>query len=141
DKIRSFLKDNSADKRDRLVDDLLGLRFETQPGDPYQGQQNGPWQVNDAFLSRWTYWFGDLFKNSSAQLGDGRNAFHDYLYLSLKFNIPYSEIVRQMLTATSLTGQVSGAANLLIRDHVDAAMDAFIMHEDTLDEIAVSSAK
>jgi len=141
DKIRSFLKDTNPDKRDRLVDDLLGLRFETQPGDPYQGQQNGPWLVNEAFLSKWTYWFGDLFKNSSAQLGNGRNAFRDYIYLSLKFNVPYDEFVRQMLTATAITGQVSGAANLLIRDHVDAAMDAFIMHEDTLDEIAVSTAR
>jgi uncharacterized protein DUF1553/uncharacterized protein DUF1549 len=141
EKIRAFLKDNSPGKRDRLIDEMLGLQFDVQPGDPYEGQQNGPWLVNDAFLSKWTYWFGDLFKNSSAQLGAGRNAFRDYIYLSLKFNIPYDEFVRQMLTATSLTGQVSGAANLLIRDHVDGAMDAFIMHEDTLDEIAVSTAR
>ena len=139
--IRAFLKDTDPDKRDRLIEKLLGLRFETNPGDPYQGKQNGPWLVDEAFLSKWTYWFGDFFRNSSAQLGDGRNSFRNYIYLSLKYNIPYSEFVREMITATSLTGQTSGAANLLLRDHVDAAVDAYIMHEDTLDEIAISTAR
>ena len=141
EKIRSFLKDEKPDRRDKLIDDLLGLRFEVKPGDPLEGQQNGPWRVEEAFLSKWTYWFGDLFKNSSAQLGVGRNVFRDYIYYSIKFNIPYSEFVRQMITATALLGQVSGPANFLIRAHVDADVDFFTMHEDTLDEIAINTAK
>jgi hypothetical protein len=141
EKIRAFLKVASPDKRDRLIDDLLGLRFEPRAGDPYQNKQNGPWLVDEAFLSRWSYWFGDLFKVDSGQLGAGRNPFRDYIYLSLKFNVPYSEFVRRMLTATALTGQTSGPANLLIRDHVDGAVDIYINHEDTLDEIAVSTAR
>ena len=141
EEIRSFVKDEDPNKRDRLIEDLLGLRFEVKPGDPYQGQQNGPWRVNKAFLNKWAYWFGDFFRSGNAQLGSGRNPFHNFIYQSLKLNIPYSEFVRQMITATSLTGELSGPANFLIRDHVDAAVDAFIMHEDTLDEIAVSTAK
>ena len=141
EKIRSFVEDKDPDKRDKLIDEMLGLRFEVDPLDPYGGAQNGPWLVDEAFLNKWTYWFGDLFKNSTAQLGSGRNSFRDFIYSSLKLNVPYSEFVLQMLTATSLTGGLSGAANLLIRDHVDAATDVYIMHEDTLDEIAVSTAK
>ena len=40
--IRSFLADTSADKRDRAVDRLL---------------------ASDAFVDRWTMWFGDLVQN------------------------------------------------------------------------------
>ena len=141
DKIREFVKDDAANKRDELIEEMLGLRYEIDPNDPYQGKAHGPWLVDAAFLHKWTYWFGDLFQNSRAQLGDGRNAFRDYIYLSLKLNIPYSEFVRRMLTATSLTGATSGPANLLLRDHVDDAMDIYINHEDTLDEIAISTAK
>ena len=141
DKIREFVKDETPDKRDELIEEMLGLRYEIDPNDPYQGKAHGPWLVDAAFLHKWTYWFGDFFQNSRAQLGDGRNAFRDYIYLSLKLNIPYSEFVRRMLTATSLTGATSGPANLLLRDHVDDAMDIYINHEDTLDEIAISTAK
>jgi hypothetical protein len=141
DKIREFVKDETTDKRDKLIEEMMGLRYEIDPNDPYQGKAHGPWLVDAAFLHKWTYWFGDLFQNSRAQLGDGRNAFRDYIYLSLKLNIPYSEFVRRMLTATSLTGATSGPANLLLRDHVDDAMDIYINHEDTLDEIAISTAK
>ncbi len=141
DKIREFVKDETTDKRDKLIEEMMGLRYEIDPNDPYQGKAHGPWLVDAAFLHKWTYWFGDLFQNSRAQLGDGRNSFHDYIYLSLKLNIPYSEFVRRMLTATSLTGATSGPANLLLRDHVDDAMDIYINHEDTLDEIAISTAK
>ncbi len=142
EKIRSFLKDDYPEKRNRLIDDLLGLRFEIDPNwSEVQKLIRGPWIVNEAFLNKWTYWFGDLFLNSSAQLGEGRNSFRNYIFLSLKYNIPYSEFVRQMITATSLMGQVSGAANLLIRNHVAADNDAFLMHEDTLDEIAISTAR
>ena len=141
DKIRDFIKDETPEKRDTLIDEMLGFRYEIDPNDPYQGKAHGPWLVDAAFLHKWTYWFGDLFQSGRAQLGDGRNAFHDYIYLSLKLNIPYSEFVRRMLTATSLTGATSGPANLLLRDHVDDAMDVYINHEDTLDEIAISTAK
>ena len=141
DKIREFVKDDASDKRDQLIEEMLGFRYEIDPNDPYQGKAHGPWLVDAAFLHKWTYWFGDLFQSGRAQLGDGRNAFHDYIYLALKLNIPYSEFVRRMLTATSLTGATSGPANLLLRDHVDDAMDVFINHEDTLDEIAISTAK
>src|SRR5207248_3715891 len=47
-----------------------------------------------------------------------------------------------MLTATTITTRNSGPANLLIRDHVtDGAVDGYVMHEDTLDQIAISTTK
>src|SRR3989442_855739 len=45
---RQFLADSAADKRYKLIDNLTS---------------------GEAFADRWTYWFGDLFRNSSTQIG------------------------------------------------------------------------
>ena len=47
-----------------------------------------------------------------------------------------------MLTATTIAARNSGPANLLIRDYVgNDKVDGYVMHEDTLDDIAISTAK
>ena len=155
--VRKFLKDSDPNKRDKLIERMLALDYHWEdlsrkqgydPGDPAisvlerQMNEQGPWLVEQAFLSRWSYWFSDLFRNSRAYLVDGRNAFYEYIYDSLKYNVPYDKFVTEMLTATALLGRHSGPVNLLLRDHVDDTVaDGFIVHEDTLDEIAISTAK
>ncbi len=120
DAVRAFLADPAADKRDRLIDTLC-----TSP----------------AWLDRWTYWFGDLFEICSAQLGEGRNPFREYVYNALRIGLPYDKFVREMLTATASINSASGPANLLVRSHVDGAADVHVHHEDTCDEIAVKTCR
>jgi hypothetical protein len=137
DEVRKFLADARTEKRDKLIDNLLGLDYKEKPGhDDYKG----PWLVEEPFLSKWTYWFSDLFQNGPQGV-EGRNAFRQYIRFFLKFNLPYDVVVREMLTATTVSAELSGPANFVIRNQVDGFRDADVMHEDTCDEVAVASAK
>ena len=90
------------------------------------------------FLSKWTYFFGDLFRN-----GPQGNAeqFREYINLFLKYNLPYDYVVREMLTAKAITGKINGATGFLLRNQVDGLRCADVMHEDTCDEIALNATK
>jgi hypothetical protein len=105
---------------------------------PGHDDYKGPWLVDGRFVSKWAYFFGDLFRNGP----QGSAAeFHTYIKLFVKYNIPYDYVVRDMLTTTALTGNVNGAAGFLIRNEVDGLRCADVMHEDTCDEIAVNATK
>ena len=132
---RAFLSDSSQNKRNRLIDQLLGFDFLEKPG---HVDYKGPWLVEKPFLDKWTYLFGDLFRNG--QQGNARQ-FRDYIYTFLRFNIPYDYVVRDMLTATALTGQSSGVAGFLTRHEVDGLRCADVMHEDMCDEIALHTTR
>jgi Protein of unknown function (DUF1549) len=66
--VQAFLNDQSLDKRTKTIDALLS---------------------SDAFVDRWTMWFGDLVQNvqvssSSRELPAGRNAYYTYIHDSIK---------------------------------------------------------
>jgi hypothetical protein len=68
--------------------------------------------------------------------------FHDYIYDNLLLNLPYDEMVREMLTAKTRSNWRDGPSNLLVRDHVDGVKDfEGINDEDTYDEIAVTTTR
>ncbi len=128
--IRKFLDDKDPAKRDKIIDSLMAT--------PIIGQIDKP---ESPFLDRWTYFFCDLFRVSSAELGDGRNLFRDYLHVALLANLPYNELVREMLTAQARSNWLDSASNFLARDHVDDFNDILVNAEDTSDEIAITTAK
>ena len=135
EQVRKFAADEAPDKRNKLIDHLLGLDYMEKAGhDDYKG----PWLVEKPFLSKWTYFFGDLFRN-----GPQGNAeqFREYINLFLKYNLPYDYVVREMLTATAITGKINGATGFLLRNQVDGLRCADVMHEDTCDEIALNATK
>ena len=139
EEVRKFLADQDPEKRNKLIDHLLGLDYLERTG--YDEYKRGPWMVEETFSNRWSYWFGDLFLNGPIQGIEGRNAFRQYLYYNLKYNIPYDHMVREMLTATATSAQVGGAVNFLVTGEVDGIRDTDVMHEDTCDQIAVNSTK
>ena len=65
EQVRKFVIDEDPDKRDKLIDRLLGLDYLETPG--YDSYKRGPWMVEKTFLNRWSYWFGDLFLNGPIQ--------------------------------------------------------------------------
>ena len=135
EQVRKFAADEDPEKRNKLIDHLLGLDYMEKAGhDDYKG----PWLVEEPFLSKWTYFFGDLFRN-----GPQGNAeqFREYVNLFLKYNLPYDYVVREMLTATAITGKINGATGFLLRNQVDGLRCADVMHEDTCDEIALNATK
>ena len=82
--VQAFLADKSADKRAKTIDGLL---------------------ASDAFVDRWTMWFGDLVQNvqvsaNSREFPNGRNAYYTWIHDSIKANKPYDQMVRELLGAT-----------------------------------------
>jgi mono/diheme cytochrome c family protein len=129
--VRAFLADGDHAKRDKLIDKLLGLDVRVTPGNEIF---QGPWLVDKPFLTKWTFFFEDLFRNASQR---NYNVFREYIYRFLMYNLPYDYIVREMLTATAIHGTLSGPAGYLIQHAVDGLRGEDNMHEDTCDEIAL----
>src|SRR5690348_7711722 len=129
--IQKFLADKDAERRDKTIDALLAT--------PIEGKLDKP---QTPFLDKWTYFFNDLFRNSAAELGvPGRNLLRDYIYSALLLNVPYNDLVHEMLTAHTRDNFVDAAANYLLRDHVDDFNDVYINQTDSFDEMAISSSK
>ena len=80
--LQSFLNDKSGDKRARMIDQLL---------------------ASDAFVDRWTMWFGDLVQNvqvstNNREYYQGRNAYYSYIRDSIRNAKPYDQMVREILS-------------------------------------------
>ena len=79
--VQAFLADTTADKRARKIDALL---------------------ASDAFVDRWTMWFGDLVQNvqASSNIREyyvGRNAYFNYIHDSIKNGKAYDQMVREVI--------------------------------------------
>ena len=87
EQVRSFVADKDPAKRDKLIDELTNAQVDPaaipHPSAPY--------------LDRWTYYFGDLFKNAGAEIGiKGRNLFADHIHTALLLDIPYNQFVTEI---------------------------------------------
>lgn len=132
DKVRSFLKDTDPDKRSRIIDELTGARVDPAAAD----------HPSHPYLDRWTYFLCDLFRNTQGEVGPkGRNLFWDYLNTALLLDVPYDQLVTEMLTATARSNWESAPANYLARNHADDADGLAVNHEDSIEDIAISSTR
>ncbi len=129
--IRKFVADKDPAKRDKVIEELMATKFGFQLA-----------KIQTPFLDRWSYFFGELFRNGTAQQGTGRNVFHDYLYDSLMLKVPYDQLVTEMITAKTRSNWQDGPSNLLVRDHVDGAKDVEgVNNEDGFDEMAITTSR
>jgi hypothetical protein len=96
----AFLDDKNPDKRNRLIDELLGLT-----GDPARDVHNNAYAAFHAL--KW----GDLIRSNSASLGEqGMWALHNWLTASFRENKPFDRFVRELVTARGSTFS-NGPAN------------------------------
>ena len=100
DRIREFFESDDPNKRERLVDELLGLT-----GDPN----------SDIYVNEWSaYWalkWGDLIRNNRNKLGDGGMwSLYNWTRASLRENKPVDQFVRELITAQGSVFE-SGPAN------------------------------
>lgn len=130
DVARNFLDDPDPGKRAKAVERL----FPALPVSGMRAEKEAP------FLDRWSYFFNDLFRNGQL-LEEGINAFYDHIYKSLTLNVPYDEFVRDLITASAVSTWSNGAANFVARNHVFEGDGYQMNHEDTADEIAISTTK
>jgi hypothetical protein len=79
--VTAFVNDKTAGKRARKIDELL---------------------ASDAFVDRWTMWFGDLVQNvlrstNSVLFYQGRNVYYTAIKDSIRANKPYDQLVREVI--------------------------------------------
>jgi len=96
--VTAFLADTDARKREKAIDALL---------------------ASDGFAEKWTMWFGDLVQNvqfsaATSEYYPGRNAWHDYIYSSIKSGKPYDQMVREQIAGAGRSF-TNGEANYWVR--------------------------
>jgi hypothetical protein len=77
ERVRSFVADTDPNKRDKLIDSLIGT---------------------DEFADQWAYHYGELFRTRAA-------AFHYWTKAWLKADRPYSDVFADMVTPTTKNGR------------------------------------
>src|SRR5438105_5168335 len=77
EKIRSFVADKDPNKRDKLIDSLIGT---------------------EEFADQWAYYYGELFRTRAA-------AFHYWTKTWLKVDRPYNDVFADMMTPTTKNGR------------------------------------
>jgi hypothetical protein len=122
--LTAFVGSTAADKRDKLIDELLN---------------------SQAWVEHWGYWYGDLVRACANRIGNpALKHFDRWLRQSLKEDKPYDRLVTEMLTASAPnTNWMPDAApsGFLTRWHVTGQTMYDDNYEDTADEIAVNSAR
>ncbi len=87
--VQAFLESKDADKRSKLIDQLLGLT-----GDPSLDI------YNERYAAFWTLRWSDLIRNNSASLGEqGMWAMHNWIRDAFRSNRPFDSFVKQLVTA------------------------------------------
>lgn len=117
--VESFLADTRTDKRARKIDELLN---------------------SDAFVDRWTLWFGDLVQNvqfatNSREYYIGKNLYYTWIKDSIKAGKPYDLMVRELLAGEGDSFQ-TGVANYVVRQ-----IQRNGPPQDTYDNLAAHSAE
>jgi hypothetical protein len=124
EQLAKFVQSNDADKRDKLIDELLD---------------------SQAWVDHWGYWYGDLFRNCANRIGNAATRNFDRWFREcLKEDRPYDQIVTEMITVSAPnSGWMSDAAPaaFLARWHVPADTMYSDRYEDTADEVIVQSAR
>ena len=91
--VREFLADDSLDKRDRLIDQLL---------------------CRDEFVDYWTYKWSDILLIDGRKLRpEAVKAYYDWIRQRVADNLPWDRFVREILTATGNTVD-HGATNFYV---------------------------
>lgn len=95
-KIEAFLADKSADKRERLIGELLD---------------------SPDWVDKWTLFFGDLFKNAvnfgRQRFPQDRDAMNAWIRSSLEANVPYDRMARELITAKGESSWTDGRIGFL----------------------------
>ena len=98
DRLLRFVSDSEPQKREKLVDELL---------------------ASDAWLDKWTMYFGDLFKSAVAapnltRYNEGRDAFNKWIRESLAANKPYSQMATELIATSGQNSFQQGEVNWLL---------------------------
>jgi Protein of unknown function (DUF1549)/Protein of unknown function (DUF1553) len=124
DRLQAFVASSAADKRDRLIDELLD---------------------SQAWADYWTYWYADQLRVTHNRIGNAAMKHFDaWLRQSFREDKPYDRLVTELLTASAPNSNWmpdAAPATFLARWYVAGATMYTDQYEDTADEILVQSAR
>ncbi len=124
EQVQQFVQNSAMDKREQVIDQLL---------------------ASDAWVDRWAYWYGDLFRNCANRIGNATTEnFDTWIRRSLRNDKPYNEMVTELLTATAPNSAWmpdAAPSAFLVRWHIPADSMYSDRYEDTADEIVIQSSK
>ncbi len=126
DAVRTFVADKSADKRDKVIDSLIGT---------------------EEFSEQWAWFLGDLYRLNSMG-GNGKDAFQVWTKDWLKVDRPYDKVVSDLLTGSAKShglvsqlaffGRILRNSGLKNRDLTDPHnIAATVNRLDAIDEMNV----
>jgi len=115
--VTAFVNDKTSDKRASKIDELL---------------------ASDAFVDRWTMWFGDLVQNvlrsnNTVLYYQGRNIYYTAIKDSIRANKPYDQLVREVITGKG-DSWAAGPPNYVVRQ-----LQPNGPPQDTYDNLAAQS--
>ncbi len=118
DKVQSFVGDESTDKRNRLIEELL---------------------ASQAFVDKWAVFFGDLFKNTITttqfnRYASGRDAFANWIKDSIRTNKSYKDIASELIAAAGDNSYTKGELNWVVGGFVTGGPV-----QDVWDQMAVNT--
>jgi hypothetical protein len=98
ERVLSFAADKSADKRAKLIDELL---------------------AKPEWVDKWTMYYGDLYGNTDrntfvVRYEPGRNAFYKWIKDSLTANKHYNQMATELIAAKGENSFVQGELNWLV---------------------------
>ncbi len=101
DDVTTFIQDQNPNKRDALVDRLIG---------------------SPEYVDKWTMFFGDLYKNTQFATNiniffGGREAYYNYIKGSITENRSYDQMARDMIAGDG-DSYVNGAVNFTVLENV-----------------------
>ena len=124
DQIATFVSSPDIAKRDREIDRLI---------------------ASDAWVDKWAYWYGDLFRNCANRIGNPATENLDkWIRQSLSEDKPYNQMVTELLTSTASSSvwmPDAAPSGYLARWHIPGDTMYSDRHEDTADEIVIQSSK
>ena len=99
--IRKLLGSSRADRRERVVDQLL-----ESPG----------------YAAHWSIFWGDLLRERVNIEGAQYNQFRRWIHQSLTDNLPYDQFVREMISGDGPVNESNGGLNFILRDCANPEM-------------------
>ena len=121
DRVLAFVADTSADKRSKLIDELL---------------------ARPEWVDKWTMYLGDLYQNTSLirstavfRTPAGRDIFYRWIQDSLRTGKPYNQMASQLLTSSAELNYQDGPSNWLIGSALLTGPP-----QDTTDQMAAAAA-
>ncbi len=120
ERLKKFLNDKSPNKRDHLINSLIG---------------------SPEFVDKWTMWLGDMVQNTAFRTNgipsfpQGRNTYYQMIKEAVEKNTPYNQFVSSIINSKGNNFEVGGI------NHYVASITDMGPHQDTLDTLAVRTTK